>query len=383
MTLEEFNILCREDVQLAIRENRENDPLKIALSNRIPHPREVATQVKYLHRAAKKLPHYAAAFCLLPPRAFEQSSSEECALNKHLEGDSVLDLTCGLGVDSWALSQRFKHVTCLERDPVLARITAENFRRLGCQNIEVIHSSAEDFLRTTTQHFDWIFADPDRRGEDGKKQVCLEDCSPDILQLYPRIREVAPRLCLKNSPIFDVEEALRLFPDSHIEVVSLRGECKEVMIYDDHQGGKITATALSEGQVTAAADCIKHPTSQKEFHAERYHWLLLPDVALQKARLTAWHLEGVADLWSNHGFGFAEERPTKPILGRIYEIVEAFPYEPRRLKPLFKGHKCEILKRDCPLAIQEVEHRLGLKSGADEKIALTKIGNDYWVFRIK
>lgn len=60
----------------------------------------MATQVKYLARAAQKLPSYAAAQCILPPLAFEQASSEACAAHKLLEGDTVLDLTCGLGADA-------------------------------------------------------------------------------------------------------------------------------------------------------------------------------------------------------------------------------------------------------------------------------------------
>ena len=40
------------------------------------------------------------AQCILPPRAFEQASSEACAAHKRIAGDSVLDLTCGLGADA-------------------------------------------------------------------------------------------------------------------------------------------------------------------------------------------------------------------------------------------------------------------------------------------
>ena len=76
-----------------------------------------------------------------------------------------------------------------------------------------------------------INADPDRRSAEGRKLVRLEDCSPDVVALRPLIERVAPRLCLKNSPLFDVDEALNRFPESHVEVLSLGGECKEVLIY--------------------------------------------------------------------------------------------------------------------------------------------------------
>ena len=92
--------------------------------------------------------------------------------------------------------------------------------------------------------FDWIYADPDRRSDKGRKLVRLEDCSPDIVALKPRLKQVSGRLCVKNSPLFDVGEALRLFPDSRVEVLSLGDECKEVVVYDDGSGPLVTATAL-------------------------------------------------------------------------------------------------------------------------------------------
>ena len=169
----------------------------------------MATQVKYLARAAQKLPSYAAAQCILPPLAFEQASSEACAARKLLEGDTVLDLTCGLGVDALFLSRRFRRVVTLERNEVLARVAAENFSRMGVANVEVVCMSAEEYLRRDGLRFDWIYADPDRRSAQGRKLVRLEDCSPDIVALKPRLAQVSGRLCVKNSPLFDVGEALR------------------------------------------------------------------------------------------------------------------------------------------------------------------------------
>lgn len=57
----------------------------------------------------------------------------------------------------------------LERDQTLARIAAENFRRLGTANIEVVNTSAETYLAQPGLHFDWVYADPDRRSGDGRK----------------------------------------------------------------------------------------------------------------------------------------------------------------------------------------------------------------------
>lgn len=269
----------------------------------------MATQVKYLERARTKLPSYRAARCILPPRAFEQASSEACAAHKAIEGDAVLDLTCGLGVDALALGRRFRRVVTLERDPVLAAVAAHNLRLLGAANVEVVCAAAEEYLTAATERFDWVYADPDRRSRTGRKLVLLEDCSPDILRLQPAIRRCGARLCLKNSPLFDAAEALRLFPAARIEAVSLHGECKELLVYDDGTGPLLTATALGAGSVTFPPEAAPAPPPPT-FDPTAYRYLFVPDVALQKMRLVRRALEGQADAWSQNGFAFSR-RPWK------------------------------------------------------------------------
>ena len=162
MTPEQYRLLLTPEVRHTVEEQIGRDPAAIALDKRIPHAALVATQVKYLARARTKLPSYYEARCILPPLAFEQASSEACAARKSCSGNTVLDLTCGLGVDALYLSKRFREVITLERDATLAAVAEENFRRLGATNIRVINSSAEAFLASTLDHFDWIYADPDR-----------------------------------------------------------------------------------------------------------------------------------------------------------------------------------------------------------------------------
>ena len=185
MQSKEFETILLPEVQQAIADARGRDPLAVAFDAHIPYARVVATQVKYLERARHKLPSFAAVQCILPPRAFEQASSEACTSCKRIEGDSVLDLTCGLGVDAWALSRRFRQVTALERDPVLAAIAAENFSRLGVANVEVVNSSAEEFLQREGLHYDWIYVDPDRRNAEGRKWCGWRIVRPTWWRFYP------------------------------------------------------------------------------------------------------------------------------------------------------------------------------------------------------
>lgn len=374
MTLEEFEILTSDEVLQAIEQRIECNPIDIALDKHLEHASAVATQVKRLQRARAKLPSYYAVRATLPPRAYEQSSSEQCAMHKQLTGVSVLDLTCGLGVDTLALSRKFSRVVSLERDPVLASVTRHNLKLLGAVNVEVLCTSAEEYLATTTEHFDWIFADPDRRSERGEKMVLLEDCSPNMVALYPRLKEVADNICIKCSPLFDTAEAFRKFSNCSVETVSLGGECKEVNIYIEGREPQLTATAIGVGSFTVEQKSLESynfaslPTS-----FDSYRYITLPDVALVHSRLTAAAFTGKADVWSNSGVALSIE-PQQDVVGRTFGIDAIYEIGNKELKKIHKGQRIEIFRRDFPLSNSEICRKFSVKEGADSRWCFTRIG---------
>jgi hypothetical protein len=182
--------------------------------------------------------------------------------------------------------------------------------------------------------------------------------------------------------MFDVEEALRLFDDCSVEVVSLGDECKEVLIYIGEKGEhQITATALGIGSYTKATNSIPTP-STPEFRGEEYRWLVQPDESLQKCRLARAHLADKVDIWSENGYGFAIEQPND-IIGRVYEIERIEPFDPKRLKREMKGQKVQILKREFPFATERLIAMIGVKEGGSKKIAFTTIGSNFLSIRLK
>ena len=390
MRREELDILLLSDVRQAIEENIERDPLKVALDKNLRYAREVASQVKYLQRAKSKLPRLYEARGIIPDRAFEQSSSDECAAAKRLEGGRLLDLTCGLGIDSSRFAERFERVVAVERDEVLADVVRENMCRMGIANVEVVTASAEDYLQQALERgerFDWVYADPDRRTADGRRVVRLEDCSPNMVELMPLIGRLAERVAIKNSPLFDVDEAFRLFGKCGVEVISLGDECKEVMIYADGREPMLAAEAIARGRVEVTlADLERYEAERegvaKEFDAEAYGYLVVPDVALLKARIVEYALRGKADVWSNNSFGFARELP-EGVVGRVMKIKQIYLYDIKELKRRFKGEGVDILLRDFPVGVDEVRRKAGMKSGSKHRIALTRIAGKAYVVELE
>ena len=382
MEREDIELLKSDTLRKEIEENIERNPTDIALDKHLVYPREVASQVKYLQRARKKLPSYYAARAILPSLAFEQSSSEECAAHKCFKGELAVDMTCGLGVDTLYLARNFKRVVAIERNPQLADITRYNLALMGAENVEVVVGSSEEFV-ATIHHADLIYADPDRRGAEGRKMVCLEDCSPNIAELLPLLKTKTERICIKLSPMFDTTEALRAFGEGAcVEVLSLGGECKEVVV--DWQRGRtertIKATTLGVGSFEAKVDTLTPP--QGEFNGGAgYHYLIVPDVALRKAGLVGEWCENMG--FANHGsYGFAATEPKSPLMGRAYEIDAILPYRPKDLKRLI-SKKIELIRHGFPLPSATICKALGVKEGAGERWAFAEIDHSLWAIRLK
>ncbi len=382
MEREEIELLKSDTLRREIEENIERNPTEIALDKRLAHPREVASQVKYLQRARKKLPSYYAARAILPSLAFEQSSSEECAAHKCFSGELAVDMTCGLGVDTLYLARNFKRVIAIERNPLLADITRYNLALMGADNVEVVVGESEEFV-ATLDRADLIYADPDRRGAEGRKMVCLEDCSPNIADLLPLLKEKTERICVKLSPMFDTTEALRAFGEgASVEVVSLGGECKEVVA--DWQRGRthrtIKATALGVGSFEAEA-CIPTPPQGEFGDGSGYRYLIVPDVALRKAGLVGHWCEKVGI--AHHGsYGFSATEPEGTILGRAYEIEAIIPYRPKELKRLI-SKKIELIRHGFPLPSATICKALGMKEGAGARWAFAEIDHSLWAIHLK
>ena len=379
----DIEIMATEEFRQCVLHNIERDPVVVALDKRVQNASLVATQVKYLQRAKHKLPRLYSAGCIIPPRAFEQSSSEDSADVKAISGGTLLDLTCGLGIDTMSFAERFDRVVALERDEVLARVVRYNLGLLGIKNVEVVTTTAEEYLSQCEEHFDWVFVDPDRRSAEGKKMVRMEDCSPNVLEQMSNIERVANRLGVKLSPLFDVEEARRLFPCSEVEVVSIAGECKELNVYtkSPKEMLRIVIAGVGVWEYDFEATAAQHTIAPLDVEGAKY--LIIPDVAMQKGRVAVAEFSPYAQIWSNNGYAFASVLPEEKIPAKVYEIERIERYNPKQLKKEFKGKGVEILKRDTQLSIDAVRKATSMRAGSEHMMAITAIGSDIWVVHIK
>ncbi len=336
---------------------------------------ELATTIKYLQRARTKLPTYFKHRCIIDGQLFEQCSSEVTASAKFdgITGDLAVDLTCGLGVDSLALSPRFNKIISIEIDQKKATTAIDNFASMAVNNIEVRCSSAEDFLDVMLGdglRADLIFIDPSRV-KGGAKVYSLEDSSPNVVNLLPKLKVLAKRVMIKLSPLFDVEECFRIFGnESKVSVVSSDRECKEVLV--DISSGVIATEDKSIEHIVIVRNEVRlysvpyhqHSKYQRLEKLDDAHYIYTPDVAFYKARTVENYIAQIANNISIHfeNYIFSKDRLPDSFEGVGYQIKEIIQYKPKIFKSLGINRAILHLKT-FPYSLEKVKGELKVKEG--------------------
>lgn len=347
----------------------------------------VADQVKYLQRARVKLPSYFEARCVVPQLAYEQASSEATAAFRAARyGQTqgrLLDLTCGQGADSLHFARVGMAVATLETDPLRADIARHNFAQLGQPKIAVHSTSAEEFLQTFAgQPFDLIYADPARRDAGGGRLFLPAECSPNVLEMMPLLRKWGKKILLKLSPLYDVRQAWRDFPEAtEVAVVSVGGECREVLIWFGGEAETPRHTALicrsddpaSPRQTWEFPTNAPSPTPQSiDFQAK---YLLEPDVAFYKMGLLPQLLAQFNFARALHPDGFAvSPEMVNNWPGRVFQILEEMPFKPKEIKrrlDTLGWKRVNIVRRNFPLTVAEIRTQLRVAEGGNEFLLCT------------
>lgn len=399
----DFDILTSEAGRESVERHIDGDPTRLALKLRNP---AVTQQIRILQKCRAKLPSYYAARCVVPQVAYEQASSEATAAARtegflaaipQNERRLAVDLTCGLGVDALALSRAFERVVAVELDPLRAKIARWNFSLLGAENIEVVNASAEDFLAGWPQDrvIDLVYVDPSRKKSDGKRVYSLQESSPNILELLPRLRKIARRIVVKLSPLFDVGEVYRPFgEDTCVEVISLDGECKEVLAKAGF-GRDSAGTPYMRVTTVRRGDVQRYDFSRATLETDSIpagtvgdaRFLLVPDVAFYKSRTVgAYAANYLSDapggLRLSGEYLFSDELP-EDFSGKTYRITFRHPYKPKEIGRILRSRgirRVNVHRRNFPFTSEQIGRALEVELGGSTDIFCTLADGEPTVF---
>lgn len=396
MTIEELNFLASDKARETIEKYIDTDAARAAMQLRKEFgafASTIATQIKYLGRAKTKIPLFYENRCIIEPLAFEQSSSGAVSSFKDYSGKLCIDLTCGLGIDVINFAGRFDRVITIERDEILVEIARHNFKLLGIDNVEVVHGLSEDFVlrravevsKGLAERADLLYADPARRDSQGKKTVGFAACSPDIVPMLSDIETCTERVVIKCSPLFELNELFSVFGEQGVraEVVSSRGECKEVVVdrvFESQDQARIIVRSTELGSMEFSRKDAESVESLD--FCPPYKHLLLSDVSIYKARLAERYIRSLgAYIDSQNGYGFSNNCPDN-FFGRIFEIASMEQFKARKIKKELSEagiKRATIMQHNSSMSNEAVAKSLGISIGGNQLIAVSQIKHDNYI----
>lgn len=379
-----------------IREYRERDIRQLALqANRFPDVDMpyALDQIQGWQIARRKLPKWAACDgVIFPPHlSMEQCSSEPTAqykLNLAMEwaervghASRMTDLTGGFGVDFSFTSCAFAAATYVERNEQLCHIVEHNLPLLGLNNATVVCADAVEYL-STVEPQTMLFLDPARRDEHGAKTVMLADCTPDVVQLLPKLLEKSRFTMLKLSPMLDWHKAVDDLQGAvrEVHIVSVEGECKELLLVLStvvESELKVYCADLSTASDTSSLFVYtpgsSAPVANSKLKTQNSKFVHEPNASIMKAgcfdELAAAY--GVSPV-SRNSHLFLSDDPIEDFPGRSFVVERVTTMNKGELRKALVGiEKANIATRNFPLTVAELRKRLKIKDGGDVYIFAT------------
>ena len=408
-----------------IREYRERDIRQLALqANRFPDVDMpyALDQIQGWQIARRKLPKWAACDgVIFPPHlSMEQCSSEPTAqykLNLAMEwtcrieslelrvenselstqncrrqqfktqnskfktSTRMTDLTGGFGVDFSFTSCAFAAATYVERNEQLCHIVEHNLPLLGLNNATVVCADAVEYL-STVEPQTMLFLDPARRDEHGAKTVMLADCTPDVVQLLPKLLEKSRFTMLKLSPMLDWHKAVDDLQGAvrAVHIVSVGGECKELLLVLStvvESELKVYCADLSTASDTSSIFVYtpgsSAPVANSKLKTQNSKFVHEPNASIMKAgcfdELAAAY--GVSPV-SRNSHLFLSDEPIEGFPGRSFVVERVTTMNKGELRKALVGiEKANIATRNFPLTVAELRKRFKIKDGGDVYIFAT------------
>ncbi|WP_313777752.1 THUMP-like domain-containing protein [Flagellimonas nanhaiensis] len=348
--------------------------------------KELVEQLEAKKRCKDKLPTWFGTPNIYYPNKLniEQTSSEKTASYKAdmISGNSLVDLTGGLGVDSYFFLKKFHEVVHCEIDSNLSEIAQHNFQVLNQNNINCLAKNGIDYLKTIDKTFDWLYVDPSRRSDHKGKVFLLEDCIPNLPENLSLLFQSTKNILVKTSPLLDIKQGIKeLDFVKEIHVVAVKNEVKELLFVLQHGflGDIHIRTANLLQDTHQIFDFWLHGESEAIInYGNPESYLYEPNAAILKSggfksvgrefQLTKLHPH-------SHLFTSSE---LKDFPGRRFKVEEILPYSKNLFKTQ-KNLKANITTRNFPLSVAELRKKHKIKDGGETYLFFTKIENNTMV----
>lgn len=343
---------------------------------------ELAEQLTCYPKAKKKFPDIHRDGMIYTSKALEQATGEAMLRFKfnNFSGELAVDGTGGLGMDTYALAVRFKHVIYIEPDQTLLEIARHNHQLLGVKNITYLNTTLEEWVSHRPQHVDLIYVDPSRRDENSR-YFKLEESSPDIRKILDDLRQRSGNTIIKTSPMLDVSYIYNSLEGvSKILCCSVNGEVKEVLTEvsqrSDHaetEGILLNSEGKVRNRITRRVETSSPATSTMHFYPD---YIYKPDPAVIKAGAIPTLAEQY-DLMvvGSPGFYLCGNEKLRDFPGQQFRIVEWGAYQPKKIIKSLKSNnhtRVRVHRKNFPLSTDQLYQKLKVTMGNQADLFFTR-----------
>ncbi|MEO9483301.1 MAG: RsmD family RNA methyltransferase [Ekhidna sp.] len=381
-----IDFLQREDVKQYIQENITSDINRLVLNPPAVFKEEIkhiAAQILARQKVKGKLDGWATNFDLImpPPLSIEQASSEvTCGYKKQLiTGDHLVDLTGGMGIDFLALSESFEHATYVEKELQLCNVFQHNMTVLDRQ-LEVVNADASWFLANhkSNPKGTVIYVDPARRNQQKSRVFKMEDCSPNLIDLLPVLKQKANKVLIKYSPLLDIQVILKSLPHvKEVHVVSVKNDCKELLILVDFEFNgipQIHCINLGSEQPDYTFQIEGEKKSIARFE-ELGPYLFEPNSSIMKAgAFKKIALDFNLGKLSENTHLYTLDVPINALPGRVFKVVANA--DKQAIKEFAPEGKINVITRNYPLTANELKKKWKLRDGGGYYLVAFRDMND-------
>lgn len=299
----------------------------------------------------------------------------------------LLDMTAGLGIDSFYFARNPIEITAVELNPLKHSILNKNISTLQIKNIKTVLGDSLEFLKSDSPDFDIIFVDPARRDENNKRLYNLRDCSPDVFTNQDLLLKKSKRILIKASPLLDISQTIKDFPNiKSIRSVGVKGECKEVLIelIKDYSSSHIQVEAIDLDEKDEILNRFTIPDFNPSISGK-----IKPAIAsLSDLSPGVFILEPSAMIMKIAPWNEICQRFNSKKLGNSSNIFisdsypENFPGRVTKFEKIIKksdrktlcGLPATVVSRNYPISASQLRESFKLKEGDNNFIYATRIG---------
>jgi len=381
-----------DDIIKWIEEHRNDDTTKLRLSCRKKDDASVyefaIMQIECRKKTAKKLHStlQSSHFVFPTTLSAEQCTSDNLAefhatlIN---EGETILDMTAGLGIDAFHLAQKAKRITAIDLNEDVAQALSINANALGITNFTGVNADSIEYLKNSTEHFDTIFIDPARRGDGGKRLFALADCQPNVMEFLDLIKQHCNKLIVKASPMLDATQVLRELPETtNLYAIGTRQECKEIVAVVDFKNPQDSPTLhciTMDDETFDFSFTLDNEISSTNNFGEIKEGMYLYEpypaiMKLQPFKLISQQFNAIKLHQHTHLYASTEVIADFP--GDCHKIERIYPFSSRTIKEVVKDYpRANVAVRNFILSADELRKRLKIKDDNKYRLYGVSVAN--------